>query len=172
MTYTPDSAPATVMRREKTAAHGLCTFSFEGRWFALDVDLVIEVVSPEMILSVPRSPPFVLGLFSLRGSPTAVVDLGVVLGFGPTASAQKAKNTVVVVIEKDDLVAAFPVDHVGEVVHPGRGVITPADADEHPAVSCFFSTKEAPVRVFTVLDAQHLLERMRARLPDKSGVTR
>jgi purine-binding chemotaxis protein CheW len=146
---------------------GLCCFLLEKRPFALDVDLVTEVVAVDEILPVPGSPSFVLGLFSLRGSPVAVVDLGDILGFG--APAPK-KTSTVLVVKRDELTAAFLIDRMVDVFRSDRGTITAVAAHEHPAVSCFFTAGEgASPGVITVLDADYLIRRLRARSSRKNG---
>ena len=98
-------------------ASALCCFMLDGRAFALDVDLVTEVVNVDSILPVPRSQSWVLGLFNLRGSPVPVVDLGQILGFG---SANTQRSPVALVVKNDELVAAFAVDRMAEVMQRDR----------------------------------------------------
>jgi purine-binding chemotaxis protein CheW len=149
------------LRPFRTGEHGLCSFVLDDRVFALDVDLVLEAITIESILPLPRSPHFVLGLFSLRGTPVPVVDLSRALEFG---TMKTKPSPVVLVLKSGDLLAAFPVDRMGDVFLPDRGTILPANKDEHPAVSCFFSVTEAgSPRVITVLDSHYLLERLQGR---------
>jgi purine-binding chemotaxis protein CheW len=149
---------------------GLCAFTMGERLFAIDVALVSEVVKVESAIPVPRSPSFVLGLFGLRGAPIALLDLEEILGIGEP-QGQKAVNTALVV-KHDDLVVAFAIDRLEAVVTPDRGVESPADASDHPAVSHFVTLDDAPnARVLTILDAEFLLHRLDAvRLRKESAL--
>lgn len=142
-------------------AHALCCFVIDERMFALDVRLVLEVVSVESLLPVPRTASFVLGLFSLRGTPVPVVDLPAVLGFG---SSRSQTSQTIVILKSGELLAGFPVQRVHEIVETSRGSAFASHAHKHPAIDCFFRSLDASVPVITVLDADNLLARLeRAR---------
>ncbi|MCO5143560.1 MAG: chemotaxis protein CheW [Oligoflexia bacterium] len=49
-------------------------FEVAGKAFAVDLDLVDEVVPTTKITSIPNSPPFLLGLTAVRGRVVAVID--------------------------------------------------------------------------------------------------
>jgi chemotaxis signal transduction protein len=140
------------------ATHGLCTFVVDRRLLALDVDVVAEVVTVDATIPVPMSPPFVRGLFNLRGSPILLVDLNDVLELGPSRGK---KSSTALVVKRDDLIVAFPVDRMTAVLPADRGKYTDVQANEHPAVACFFTPDEAPVNgTVTVLDSEHLMGRL------------
>ncbi len=60
----------------------LLLFSQGDQRFALDLQEVAEVMEPPASFPVPRAPRHFVGLINFHGSPTALVDLGLLLGKG------------------------------------------------------------------------------------------
>jgi purine-binding chemotaxis protein CheW len=137
-------------------SRGLCTFWLGGRQFGLEVGLVVEIVSVEAVLSVPKGPRPILGLFNLRGTPIALFDLGEILDLGERTTEAKS---MALVIRHEDVVVGLLVDRMEAVLPPGRGVSTQAAAEDHPAVDSFL-TLEDTGSVVTMIRANHLLERL------------
>ena len=149
------------------AIRGLCTFLVDRRVMALDVGIVSEVVTVDSTIPVPMAPPFVRGLFNLRGSPIVLIDLNEALELGP--ARPKSSNTALVV-KREDLVVAFSVDRIAAILFPDRGTVTEVEADEHPAVAWFFAPDDAPFPgVVTVLDSDHLVDRLQELRLRKEG---
>ena len=69
-----------------------------GESYALAVAGVSEIATLGPITPVPGAPPAVLGVWNLRGDVIAAIDLGSLMGLGPTADA-----TRIVVAEDGDL---------------------------------------------------------------------
>jgi purine-binding chemotaxis protein CheW len=137
---------------------GLCTFVVDRRLLALDVAIVAEVVNVDATIPVPKSPSFVRGMFNLRGMPIVLVDLNEILQLG---SGRTGASPTALVVKRDDLTVAFSVDRMAAVLPRDRGTITEVQADEHPAVSCFFAPDDESVKgVVTVLDPEHLVGRL------------
>jgi purine-binding chemotaxis protein CheW len=147
-------------RQPLDRSRGLCTFWLSQRLFGLDVSLVGEVVPVDTIVPVPSSPPFVRGLFNLRGTPLTLLDLGLVLGLDDTECT--ADRAIALVVRHEDMVVAFAVDQMEAVIPPERGSVTAPTVDEHAAIACFVMLDDAPGRVVTVFEAAHLLERLEA----------
>jgi purine-binding chemotaxis protein CheW len=119
---------------------GVCLFRIGGKRFAVETGIVGEVIGIPSILRVPKTPPAVLGLFSLRGTPVAVVDLLRVLGHGSVELSGKEFQILVLRTEQGVL-AGILVDSLDAVVPRGRGVRTYSEAmTEHDAIVGFFST--------------------------------
>ena len=124
---------------------GVCLFTIANHAFALDTALVGEVVSVATILKVPRSPSAVLGLFSLRGTPVAVVDLLVVLRKGsPTVPSGELR--VLVLRTEEGVVAGLRIDRLDAVVPRGKGQSVLTEGTEHPAIIGLYEreTGQAP----------------------------
>lgn len=118
---------------------GVCLFTAAGKRFAVDTALVGEIIGVSRLLKVPLAPAPVLGLFSLRGSPVAVVDLLAVFG-QPTRSIPSGELQVLVLRTDDGVLAGLLVDRLEAVVPGGRGTKTMSEgATEHPAVVGFFT---------------------------------
>ena len=82
--------------------------------FALPVKSIHEVVnSPEKFSSLPLSPPFLLGVFNLRGTVIPVVDLKVILELGPDQQPLASKKIGIVEFEGVKIGLLF--DRTGEI---------------------------------------------------------
>src|SRR6185295_16861246 len=62
------------------AGEHVCTCWIGGECYAIDTVLVAEVVAVAKVLPVPLSPPWLIGLHNLRGTPLVVGDLAQILG--------------------------------------------------------------------------------------------
>jgi purine-binding chemotaxis protein CheW len=61
--------------------HLLCDVG--GRQIALPLSRLVEIMRPRPVESIAGMPPFILGLSVIRGSPTPVVDTGILLSGAP-----------------------------------------------------------------------------------------
>jgi chemotaxis signal transduction protein len=145
---------------------GVCVFHIGAERYGLDVALVGEVVAVDHVIAVPGAPAGVLGLFNLRGTPVALLDLSRVLGLGDGPSAPLgAEPTALVLVGPAGILAAARVDRVGAVIPPDRARPMPHDrAADHAAVEMLLETEAHGV--VTVLDGAALyaaLERIKFR---------
>ena len=136
---------------------GVCVFHIGAQRYGLDVALVGEVVAVEHVIGVPGAPAGVLGLFNLRGTPVALLDLSRVLGLGDEAAAPLgAEPTALVLVGPQGILAAARVDRVGAVIPPDRARPMPHErAADHAAVEMLLETETHGV--VTVLDGAALL---------------
>lgn len=108
----PPPAAALPAPVEPPAIYG--SFWLDGAEFALRVGVIREVVNePQSIAAMPLSPPFMLGLFNLRGTIIPVIDLRRLLEL-PEREGGEAK---VAIIEDGDLCVGLMFDHTGEVLN-------------------------------------------------------
>ena len=156
-TATGTSTGALAPRRGR----GLCTFWLGDRHFGLDVTLAAEVVTVERVAPVPMAPAAVRGLFNLRGTPVALLELGTVLGLEDVAR-RDARALTALVVRDGDLLVGFVIDRMEAVVAESRGTFTEAGTDDHAAVRGFLELDGAAGRVVTVLEPAVLLERLEA----------
>jgi purine-binding chemotaxis protein CheW len=165
MPMTLSSSTATQASTGALAAprrgRGLCTFWLGERHFGLDVALAAEVVTVDRVAPVPMAPPSVRGLFNLRGTPVALLELGMVLGLEDVAR-HDARAVTALVVRDGDLLVAFVIDRMEAVVSESRGTFTEAGTDDHAAVRGFLELDGAAGRVVTVLEPAVLLERLEA----------
>jgi purine-binding chemotaxis protein CheW len=110
----PDDAPAQ-----------LCTFRVAGEDYAIDIMRVREIISPLPVTPVPRAPPFVEGVFRLRGEVIPVLDVRKRFGLPAGAATRKTKYLIVNVAGRR---LGLIVDEVCEVLRLRRGEIRPAPA--------------------------------------------
>jgi purine-binding chemotaxis protein CheW len=157
------AAQGTAKARSLSGIKNVCAFWLGRRCFGVDIRIVSEVVTLEAVMPVPISPPELLGLFNLRGTPVALIDLARVLDLPEierpeAAVAAKARSAFV--LRPTTLTAALLIDRMEIVLPVSREFLTPADAaDEHPAVLGFFEAGSRGGLMITVLDADILLER-------------
>jgi purine-binding chemotaxis protein CheW len=92
-------------------------FSLGGDDYAVAIGQVRELVAAAPLTAVPGAPPWVRGVFNLRGSVVPLVDLGVKFGVG-TAAATSSTSWVVaeLVVERRRQWLAFEADEVREIV--------------------------------------------------------
>ncbi len=72
------------------------TFKLGEEVFALDVNVVREILDFTTITKVPQTPDFMRGVINLRGSVVPVVDMRLKFGMSET---EKTVNTCIVVVE-------------------------------------------------------------------------
>lgn len=144
----------------------VCAFWLGDRCYGLPITLVGEILTIDRVAPVPLSPPSVLGVFSLRGAPTALVDLAQVLRL-PEGRADSRSRTIVVLRGENETLCGAPIQRVEAVMAAPRDQITPATTEnESPAVAGFLG---APGRVVTLLDPRVLVERLAALRYLKGG---
>lgn len=141
----------------KTAVDaGVCLFTVGGRQFALDTSTVGEVIAADSYLPVPMSPGPVIGLFNLRGTPVAIIDLLAVLG-EPKAAWGDKKSVSLLVLRTEQTIGALRVDRLDAVLPAGRGQRVMQPAGTHEAVVGFFEPEQGG-RGAVLLGAPELIQ--------------
>ena len=110
-----------------TALLELLTFVIAGEQYAVDIERIVEIVTPRPVTRIPNADPSVVGIMSLRGTIVTLVDVRRKLRHA--ASAAETADTRVVVIDFHNEMIGFTVDRVLRVVKAGAGEIEP-----HPVV--------------------------------------
>jgi len=151
-----------VAEKEKVAdpadRRELLTFTMAGEQYAVDIERVVEIITPRPVTRVPNADPSVVGILSLRGTIVVVVDVRELLGHAP-AGAPNA-DTRIIIVQREGENAGFFVDSVQRVVKIDIAALQP-----HPVVHN--SEQDRAVRgVFRIgsaltilLDLDKLLER-------------
>lgn len=134
----------------------LLIFDHDGARFAVDARLVRESLRlPELTL-VEEAPPWIVGLFNLRGQIIPVADLH--LRFGHPAQRYSTTDHVVV-LEIDHLATGLIVSEVREVIElPTHAIQTPPQFDAAATGSTHLVVGEVRVgnELVTVLDLARL----------------
>jgi purine-binding chemotaxis protein CheW len=105
----------------------LLTFVISGEHYALDIERIVEIVTPREITRVPNADESIVGIISLRGTIVTLIDVRKRLQH-PQAGAADADTRTVVVQFTDEMVG-FQVDRVLRVIKVDRNAIEP-----HPVV--------------------------------------
>jgi purine-binding chemotaxis protein CheW len=145
----------------QTSTRSLCAFWLGDRSYALETTIVGEVLNVEAFIPVPGTPPAVLGLFDLRGTPVSLVDLQALLGSLEVQRTGPTGRTVLVLRKEDALVTGVLIDRMELVIQAGQGTFTPRDpSDENPIVQGFIELESRGGLVLTVLDSAVLFHRL------------
>lgn len=114
------------------------------------------------MLPVPLSPPAVVGLFNLRGTPVALVDLAVLLDL-PAGARDEGKALLALVLRTNDMLASVLIDRMESVFTSDAELTRPDDMDEASSpIEGFLEIDAAGGATVQVLAEGRLLERLRA----------
>lgn len=105
----------------------LLTFVIAGEHYAVDIERIVEIVTPRRLTRVPNAEESVVGIISLRGTIVTLVDVRGKLRH--RAAAEPTADTRIVVIDFHNEIIGFLVDRVLRVVKAAAGEIEP-----HPVV--------------------------------------
>lgn len=92
----------------------LVGFGVANEKFGVDILMVQEILRSAEVTAVPNSPEFVEGVLNLRGNIVPVIDLRKRLNLYDEESSQK--KSWVLILNIDNRVVGFIVDHVTEVL--------------------------------------------------------
>jgi purine-binding chemotaxis protein CheW len=143
----PEAPPAGAPPRQ------LLVCSLAGTPYALPIERVREIVRLRPITPMPRTPPAVRGVISLRGTIAQVVDLRLRLGLPALEPARESR--IVVVGGAEGELAGLFVDAVTDVLLAPQEELRPDAAPEGGAVAAFLARGETFV---SVLDVDRVLD--------------
>jgi purine-binding chemotaxis protein CheW len=145
--------------REQNSA---CVFRVAGERFAVLTSIVQELVREPAVADVPLSPPEMIGIFNLRGTPTVALDAARVIG---GEGQNLRENTIVrqaLVLRLDGLNVALAVDEVESVATLDQAVRMPVEYVTGELRSCFLELRDgAAGGLIALLDSDRLVERVR-----------
>lgn len=105
----------------------LLTFVIAGEHYAVDIERIVEIVTPRPVTRIPNAGNSVVGIISLRGTIVTLVDVRRKLRHAPAGEADA--ETRIVVIDFRGETVGFVVDRVLRVVKIERDTLEP-----HPVV--------------------------------------
>lgn len=155
-----EPAPESSRRRgsSREGVHA-CVFWLGGERLALDTVDLLEAIALSQVVPVPLSPPWLIGLTSLRGTPVPVVDLPTVLALPIAAAREREAVGPALVLRVDGMLLAGRVDRI-EAVYAFEGARFEAgSAAEHPAVRGQLEVGQGRVPA-TLLDHAELSRRV------------
>jgi purine-binding chemotaxis protein CheW len=138
-----------------------CIFVLGRDRYALSTKLLQEVVRDLVVESVPLTPPHVLGIFNLRGTPTVLLDTEILLRDMRTRSA--ARSTALVMGDAD-LRVALSVDRVDGVLAL-EGVRMMAMPDGGPEYCRGYFEVPGQEGFVALLSSEFLLQRIHSLQP-------
>jgi purine-binding chemotaxis protein CheW len=140
----------TFAAEETTAAQlELLTFVMAREHYAVDIERIVEIVTPRAVTRIPNADTSVVGIMSLRGTIVTLVDVRRKLRH-PAAGDSDADTRIVVVDFHNEMVG-FVVDRVLRVVKTAA-----TDVEPHPVVHAT-ELDESIRGVFRVNDALTIL---------------
>lgn len=98
--------------RADPGRQGFLCFVLGREEFGVDLHLVKQIVKPPPVTWMPRAPEHVLGVVSIRGSVVTLVDLKLLMGFGP---AEWPRGARILLLEVDGETVGLLVDGVSTV---------------------------------------------------------
>jgi len=105
----------------------LLTFIIAGEQYAVDIERIVEIVTPRAVTRIPNADSSVVGIMSLRGTIVTLVDVRRKLRHREADDAND--DTRIVVVDFHHEIIGFIVDRVLRVVKAGAG-----DVERHPVV--------------------------------------
>ncbi len=123
----------------------LLTFVLAGEQYALDIEHIVEIVTPREVTRVPNAEEGIVGIISLRGTIVTVVDARSRLRH-PRGNGDHPDRRIIVV-EKSGETLGFEVDRVLRVVKTDPGAIEPHPvvhaSEQHEAIRGVFRHADA-----------------------------
>ncbi len=124
--------------------------------YSIPILSIQEIIKPIECTRVPQTPPYVLGVFNLRGSVIPLIDLRLKFGL----PAQKdSDDTRFIVMRHEDDVAGFVIDRLTEAIRLNQRDIGPAPETELQDESIIEGVGKQNDRILTILKVNKLLER-------------
>lgn len=124
--------------------------------YSIPILSIQEIIKPIECTRVPQTPPYVLGVFNLRGSVIPLIDLR--LKFGVPAQ-KDSDDTRFIVMRHEDDVAGFVIDRLTEAIRLKQKSIGPAPETALQDESIIEGVGKQNDRILTILKVNKLLER-------------
>jgi purine-binding chemotaxis protein CheW len=110
---------------ESESLRKLLTFFLADEEYALDIEVIREIIKPREVTDLPRVPDFILGLISLRGIIIPIFDLKRRLKLG---NAEITPASRVIICQHEDKMIGLLVDSITQVICVPEKCIEPPPA--------------------------------------------
>jgi len=124
--------------------------------FAIPILTIQEIIKPIEHTRVPRTPPYVLGVFNLRGSVIPLIDLRIKFGVPATKQNEDMRY---IVLKDGDETAGFVIDRLNQALRIDKNKIDPAPDATTQEKSLIEGVGKQDDRIITILRVSKLLER-------------
>jgi len=142
-------------------------FSVAATRCCIPVEQVVQILRPEHLLEVPKTPAFVEGVINLHGDILPVIDLRARLGLRAPSSEIDARRKRIVVVRFGQRSYGLDVDEIREIAELDDSAIQPQGAellgDRGQFVSAVANPEEGAI---LVLDLARVLDAGRALAPE------
>lgn len=124
--------------------------------FTVPILSIQEIIKPIESTRVPQTPPYVVGVFNLRGSVIPLIDLRIKFGIEPEAFTA---DTRFIVMKHNEEIAGFVIDRLTEAIRLNVKDIDPAPETSLQEKSFIEGVGKQKDRILTILKVDRLLER-------------
>jgi purine-binding chemotaxis protein CheW len=135
----------------------LLTFVIANEHYAVDIERIMEIVTPRSLTRIPNADESIVGIMSLRGTIVTLVDVRRRLGHPPVTGTTADSRIVVVDLFGEML--GFRVDRVLRVIKTAESSVEPHPivhaSEQHEAIRGVFRVANA---LTILLDLDKLLE--------------
>jgi purine-binding chemotaxis protein CheW len=124
--------------------------------YAVPILSIQEIIKPFPWTRVPQVPPYVLGVFNLRGAVIPLIDLRLKFGLPPK---KQSDDTRFIVIRNGDDVAGFVIDRLTMAIRIKKDKIGPAPDTVIGDDSIIEGVGKQADKIITILKVDKLLKR-------------
>ncbi|BBG65201.1 positive regulator of CheA protein activity [Hydrogenimonas sp.] len=124
--------------------------------FAVPILGIQEIIKPIEYTRVPKTPPYVLGVFNLRGSVLPLIDLRMKFGL---SKSKENEDTRYMVIKHNDEVAGFVIDRLTQATRIKESAIDPAPETLNDEQNLIYGVGKQKEKLISILNVEALLKR-------------
>ena len=124
--------------------------------YAVPILAIQEIIKPFTWTRVPQVPPYVLGVFNLRGAVIPLIDLRAKFGLQPK---KQGDETRFIVMRHGDDVAGFVIDRLTMAIRIKKDNIGPAPDTVDGDNTVIDGVGKQEDKIITILKVNKLLER-------------
>ena len=134
----------------------ILVFRSAGLELGLDISCVREVLRPQPICPVPKTPPFIEGVINLRGRIVALVDLAKRLN---STQAEEEPNPRIIVCRVNGFLVGLIVSRLREIIALSQEEIAPTPEIVSMQLDSEVISGMARVgeRIIPIIDLEHIL---------------
>jgi purine-binding chemotaxis protein CheW len=124
--------------------------------YAVPILSIQEIIKPFTWTRVPQVPPYVLGVFNLRGAVIPLIDLRLKFGLPPK---KQSEDTRFIVMRHGDDVAGFVIDRLTMAIRIKKDNIGPAPDTVNGEDTIIEGVGKQADKIITILKVDKLLKR-------------
>lgn len=137
------------------AQHQLITFRLDSVEYGLPISRTREVVRVGAITRIPESPPYVRGVFNLRGRIVPVIDIRPRLGWPPQEPTVRSR---LILVDAHGRTLALLVDAIAQIARVGASALKPPPPEVLSAHTDYVTAvAQVGERLIVLLDLDRLV---------------